>query len=412
MASEKEKPQRHIKAKIIISVLVSFVLICGDYFFQNNKYPWLDDLMTFSLIEYFTGANAKLPFDEDSIFCVNVAHDKALTTYTSSDRLIRGNDEITDRDSLLKFLRIAAKARSKYIFMDIRFSKQHQTSTDSALFASILSIPNIVVSTHSEGDDYELADKALKPKTALADYGVTLTTGFSRYEFLQDGGASVALRMYRDIDHGDITRWHGLFFDTPSNQICLNAPFIPFPETINRYKDENTVRYPYLGSQLFSYYTEDELIEMMQGKYILIGDFDEDLHETYVGDVPGPMLSFISYKFLKDGKHLVSIPLFLLMLFIYSTICTCILCDFRFKVYSIFMDRLYKGIDRIRLSGISYFLLFLLETIRLILALIGWSGVIFSITFFSYVLFDVAILSVLPTIAIAIISYINSPLFF
>jgi hypothetical protein len=394
--------------KITISVLVSFMLICVDYFFQNTKYPWLDNLMTFSLIEYVTGAKNRITFDDDSVFCVNVAHDKALTTYSDRNHIIRGNDVITDRESLIKFLNIAAKANCKYIFLDIRFSKRHQTDIDSVLYATILSIPNIVVSTHCEDDEYELADEKLKSATGFADYGVTLTTGFSRYEFLQEGEASVALKMYRDIDNGDILKWYGLYVDKQTKHVCFNAPFIPIPRNLNRYKGENTIRYPYLGSQLFNYFTEAELLNMLKGKYVLIGDFDEDLHGTYVGDVPGPMLSFISYKFLKDGKNLFSIPLFLLMLLIYSAILYCILCDVRFKYCGQLINWLYKKIGKIHHNWISATLLFILEFIRLILALIGWSGVVFGITFLSYIWFDVATISVLPTLAIAVISYIVS----
>lgn len=409
MTSVPEKTShKSVRAKIVISVLVSFALICGDYFFQNNKYPWFDNLMTLSLIEYVTGAKDKIVFDEDSVFCVNIAHDKALTAYSDKNNLVRGNDVITNRDSLTKFLNIAAKAHCKYIFLDIRFSKRHRTDADSALFATILSIPNIAVSNHCEDDEYELADEKLKPATGMADYGVTLTTGFSRYEFLQNGEASVALKMYRDIDSGDITKWQNIYFDKSTNHVCFNAPFIPIPRALNRYKGENTVRYPYLGSQLFSYFTEPELIGMMKGKYVLVGDFDEDLHGTYVGDVPGPMLSFISYKFLKDGKHLFTIPMFLLMLLIYSTILACILCDVRLKQYGQFIKWLHKKIGRIKIRWLSAALLFLLELIKLVLALIGWSGVVFAITFLSYILFDAATISVLPTLAIAVCSIIVS----
>jgi len=92
---------------------------------------------------------------------------------------------------------------------------------------------------------------------------------------------------------------------------------------------------------------------MMRGKYVLIGDFDEDLHGTYIGDVPGPMLSFISYKFLKDGKHIFSIPLFLLLLLIYTTILTCILCDVRIKFYCQLINWLYKKIALIKVRWLS-----------------------------------------------------------
>ena len=56
---------------------------------------------------------------------------------------------------------------------------------------------------------------------------------------------------------------------------------------------------------------------MMKGKTVMIGDFDNDVHDTYVGSVPGPMLSYFAYDTLRRGDHLVKILPQLLLLIIY-----------------------------------------------------------------------------------------------
>jgi hypothetical protein len=393
---------------IAISMGLSVLFIYIDYLAQNCKYPFFDNLMVYSLTEYFAPKDkTPLSFYNDSVVCVNVAHDKALTTYTDKKGRYLGNDYITDRDSLLKFLSIANKSQYKYIFLDVRFSKRHKTETDSALFALLCSMKNIVVSNHANYGDYELADERLKPITGMADYGITLTTGFSRYEFLQDDEPSVALKMYRDIDHGDIVR-HGNFYrDKATNRVCLNTPFIPMPRLeSNIYEDDGRYRnrYPYLGTKWLSL-PEDVVIDSLRGKYVLIGDFDEDLHGTYIGDVPGPMLSFISYKFIKDGKHKYPILLFWIMFVWYTVIFTSILCN-AFHNFSInVIAKLRKATSGI-IGSLSKFIVvdIVILVIKWIYKYIFWSFIISLL----YKLFDIAFITIIPSFAILIVSNLAS----
>lgn len=376
------------------------MLICTDYCLQNVAYPLFDDLMTLSLIEFGTRAHDELPFQEDSVLCVNIAHDKALAVYTDEFDIIRGNDAVVSRDSLIKFLNIAAKAQYKYILLDVRFSKRDKTDADSSLFETIRSLKNIVVSTHIAGDDfdYELADEKLKPVVGLADYGMTRTTGFSRYAFMHDNCASVPLKMYQDIDHGDIAKCGIIYFDEPSHHVCFNSPFIPMPQTLNRIQGKNIMRYEYLGSEIFNpHRTERGLIDLMKDKYILIGDFDDDLHNTYVGNVPGPMLLFLSYTFLKEGKHIYPLSLFLFLLIVFSAIYMGIFCFHNDRI-----TLLPKVSSKFKLG----WHICVIGIIKFILTIAGWSLLIYAITWFVYQIYGIAIISILPTCGIIIFSYI------
>ncbi len=59
-----------------------------------------------------------------------------------------------------------------------------------------------------------------------------------------------------------------------------------------------------MGAQLLKQYTPDELRNLVRGKIVLIGDFDADVHDTYVGPLPGPLIHYYAYRDLKRGHHI------------------------------------------------------------------------------------------------------------
>ena len=51
-------------------------------------------------------------------------------------------------------------------------------------------------------------------------------------------------------------------------------------------------------------YSEEEVINnLLNEQIIVVGDFDNDLHDTHIGEIPGPVLTLAAYKYLKAGKH-------------------------------------------------------------------------------------------------------------
>ena len=55
-------------------------------------------------------------------------------------------------------------------------------------------------------------------------------------------------------------------------------------------------------------------------KIIIVGDFVNDLHDTYTGLQPGPYLVYLAYKELAVGKHFVSWLFICFMIFVYMII--------------------------------------------------------------------------------------------
>jgi len=317
-----------------ISLSISILLTLADYQVQNISFPLFDDSALMAWVDLFCEErmDAKKDFfDEGDVTYVNFGKDKTLVPVVDEYNDTIGNDVITDREKLLEFLELANKSKYKYIFLDVRFEKGYETPYDSALFSLIKTMPRLIIATHRGDGGYEIIDSTLLDKSAYADYRGTFFSGFTRYEFLQDGSRSVALQMYHDLDGKDIHK--GRFgFTTSKGWPCYNLKYIPLPYYLCTGKSEASddsitfieeMRYKNVGHMVLNrdYYTEENVFDfLLNDKIVVVGDFDDDLHGTYVGEVPGPVLSLAAYKYLKKGLHKLSWWYVTLLLLIYFLI--------------------------------------------------------------------------------------------
>lgn len=370
--------------QLVISVAVALMLVLADYWIQNITYPLFDDVNLLTWVDKIIGTE-KDYFAEDDVTFINIGKDKMLVPAVDEWGDTIGKNVISDREALLKFLTIASQSNYKYIFLDVRFELCFDTPFDSALFACIKTMPNLVIATHREIGGYVIADSTLLPKAANADYRNVLHAGFSRYEFLQDGKRSVALRMLYDIDHHDIEkRWYGYVCD--DGHPCYNLKYIPLPSHL--FKAEQTViekntigeeiRYPYLGSYILNqrFFTEEELVKnMLDDKLVVIGDFDNDIHDTYIGEIPGPILPLAAYKFLKAGLHRVDV-VYLIALFLIYWVISYVMLTFR-HIANLFAKN----------SVWNY-----------LLSLLGFGVLFFLIKVFFYKFFAISMIMIVPTL--------------
>lgn len=380
----KTPHKRNWNRRLIVSVVVSVVLVFADYWIQNITYPLFDDVNLLTWVDKIMGTR-KAYFEEDNVTYINLGKDKMLVPAVDEWGDTIGNNVISDRESLLQLLTIASQSNYKYIFLDVRFERGYDTPFDSALFACIKAMPNLVVATHRENGSYAIADSTLLTKAANADYRNALHAGFSRYEFLQDGRRSVALQMLHDIDHHDIEkRWYGYVCD--DGHLCYNMKYIPLPshlfEAEQKEMGGNTmgeeIRYPYLGSYILNqrYFSEEELVKnLLDDKLVVVGDFDNDLHDTYIGEIPGPVLPLAAYKFMAAGLHRVNVVYLTVLFLIFGGICF-VMLSVR-HVANMFAKNTWANY---------------------LLSLLGLGFLFFLIKVFSYYFFAISMIMVLPTL--------------
>lgn len=388
-----QKVKKPVK-QLVVSAVVALVLVVADYAIQNVTYPLFDDVNLLTWVDRLVGSE-KDYFDESDVTYVNISKDKMLVPSVDEWGDTVGSEVISDRGTLLRFLELAERSAYQYIFLDVRFEKGLDTPYDSALFAQIGRMRHLTVATHRPADGYAIADSALLAKASLADYRNALHDGFSRYEFLQDGRRSVALQMLCEIDHHDVEkRWYGYVCD--DGHLCYNLRYLPLPSCLNRPTSEllhgNTmgeeVRYPYLGSQILNpkFFAEDEVVDhMLDGKLVVVGDFDNDVHDTYIGDVPGPVIPLAAYKYLKAGMHRVNwlyVAVLFLLFFAVS--------------YGVLIVRHMANIF-VHNSLWNY-----------LLSLCGIGGLFFIVKVLFYVLFSTSMIMVVPTLVFHLLGNLST----
>lgn len=301
------------KTAFIVSLCNVIILLILSYLIGNqaiftgedlNKYAWME------WIKEKSGLSKNKEKRKDVIF-VNVAYDKQLIERHDEYGITIGNCDITDRGKLRSLLEVLQKIDNyKYIFMDVRFEKGFNSSDDSTLFSQIKKMRNIVVANHS---DIELLDSSLLPKAALNDYAATIVeTNFMRYEYLKNNKPSMALYAYRELTGNTIDR-HICFY-TCNHRLCYKSLFINASiEKWSEFNDQQSKMYYNLGSDLLDNYSVEDMASLIKGKYVVIGDMVEDLHDTYSGPKPGSVITFYAFMALMNGEHFVR---YILMIFL------------------------------------------------------------------------------------------------
>ena len=367
--------------KMLFSIAISLFLVVADYWVQNITFPLFDDVNLLAWVDQLVGSNKDYFSDEDVTY-INLSKDKALVPIATEWGDTIGNDVITDREALSQFLTLAAKSRYRYIFIDVRFEEGYNTPFDSILFDQIKKMPNLIIATHRKDCNYTIADSSLLPKTAFADFRGTVFSGFSRYEFIQDGQPSVALRMLNDIDHKDIKKhWYGYKCD----RLCYNLGYIPLPNNLYELSDEDimdntavySLRYPYLGSFILknTMYSNEEIIHnLLDDKIVILGDFDNDKPTTYIGEIPGPIISLAAYKYLHNGNHEIN------------------------RGYMVFLLLFYWGIAIVMLTIQNVANLFKVNTVsNLVLTFLGIGTAFFISKIVVYVIASISMVVLVPT---------------
>ena len=304
--------------RILISAGIAVLLSVGVYIFGNipfavgggsGKYFFIEDI-----IQRHFDRRSTL----DDAFFINVSWDKQLIGRYDRFGEPHGVTDITDRAALTDLLtKLKASDTYKYICLDIRFEDGlERDSSDTQLFSLIRGMRDLVIPVHR---GMTLADPTLEPKAASGDYRYTgFNTGFSRYQYLQKGKESMALRAYHDLTGKTITRRKLSPFFTCDGKLCSNVSFVRLPVDMSKKWSDSGDSFNYydLGYDL-GIYNMESLARRAEGKVVVIGNFVEDMHETYMGRQPGPYINYIATENLLGGTHFVNWSFIIMMLIVY-----------------------------------------------------------------------------------------------
>ena len=319
----------------IAALLVSVFITVGSYFMNNQPIFTGENAVAFALIEGVKSLVGISEQADSNVVYLNVSCDKEVVPFRGNLAEPVGKRDVVDRTMLLHLLSTLDSMHRvdehtyKYVLMDIRFEEGYDSPVDSLLFPLIGSMEHIVVANHR---NITLSDDAnLAPKAGMNDYLATVfNTSLVRYEYLQDGEKhSMPLMAYEGTTNHTIDSHFGIYFD--EGKLCQNSIFLQFPvrrreaERITGY-DEEYGSY-LLGNEILNKVPErpsgwlaDTLRVLCHDKIVVVGDMDDDVHDTYTGEVPGAVITYKAYEALTQGKHLVNWWLVLVNTLVYFVI--------------------------------------------------------------------------------------------
>lgn len=316
---EKLHISRRRKKIIFVSLLNVIILMFGGYMWNNQPLYTGEDITEYSHIQWIWEVLGGKSVDEelDSALFINVSYDKQLTDHQDAMGETLGQTDVTDRKKLLAILKKAEKANNyKYLILDIRFEEGNHQNIDDSIFEQISKMKRIVIATHQ---DIVTPSKFPSAKSALADYYSTITaTNFERYEYLSNGQHSLPLYAYEEITGKEMKQQ--LCFYTCSGKLCQKSIFLKLPSIhFDKVMANGDQRYYELGRDILGDLSED-FETMAEDKIIVIGDFVEDMHDTYIGMKPGSYILYKALRSLERGEHYVKWWHYLLWACIYFVV--------------------------------------------------------------------------------------------
>jgi hypothetical protein len=293
------------------------VLIAISLAWMNTPYSYGDEefLVKWSSYGKRMFANKEKNSPQKDFIFINLAHEKELISL--EDQL--GNEVITDREKLAQFFEITQRNPNAAQFILCDVFLKGKSEHDSLLMKSIERNSKIVFPTHFDSKDSLLLPD-LKIPFAIADYKSS-KSNFFKFKIKQnDSIATVPMYMYQQLFKPKNNSKEGYFFS--DGPLSFNSIIIT--HDIERKNLFETGTYPVINLSELLILPENVIVdEFLTGKIIVMGDFQNDMHQTILGKMPGSLILVNVFLSLVKGYHYVKWQwlLFLyLSLFIFSNV--------------------------------------------------------------------------------------------
>jgi hypothetical protein len=340
--------------KVVISVLTGIAVFIVSWFYLNSYYTLTieDDLLS---RETFFIHNLVKPKPQKNERFVFISTGKDLNLIDDTGGV--GNVAVSDRYKLYRLLHAInnSKAKPKFVLLDLQFYYPYTYSIDD-------SVQQLV---KKSGLNYHLPDKSFddslqteigkmpdklaisvlldsnkiqkplyKSSYGIADYK-TYGSFLNKFRlYYDDLGASSMPALIHQKVNGAV--YSGRRLTTFCNRhLCFNYIWPNYYYDEADVKADSTFQEYHLGSLMSLIATPAVVEQIFKDKIIFIGNFEDDVHDTPAGRIPGTIVLADIYLSLLNGKHLVS---FLWVLFVVALFS----CLSYFAIYNELPDVKFK----------------------------------------------------------------------
>jgi len=223
------------------------------------------------------------------------------------------NDIITNRKYLAELFTFITENDNqiKYLFCDVHFDSP--TPDDSALFQSINGLQDKFLGIDVYKD--KLYKSKLGTRAATASLLLQQGTVYKIPYFGSFGDTLIPFKIYSDLDKVNVHKnflftWFsgkGIAFNHQINDYSLRGYDFTYGNYIKVGLGE-LVSILKLSPEIFNTY--------LQNRYILIGDFERDVHSTYLTKQPGTLILFNAYLHLHHNRQILSVG-YVVLLYIF-----------------------------------------------------------------------------------------------
>lgn len=303
-----KKPSRQSVLCMIAAAIIALLFMIVVYHVANYRIPISAEKAKLQLFEKIRAICLGEPQLQsgDSVVMIDVHYDKQMVV-ERDEGLANGMVPVTSREKLLKLLNFLHERNDyRYIVLDVFLEKNVAQEGDSALYQLISKMPRIVIAKPLQG---ELADSRLNAKAGTAQYGTAIwENDFVKFSYQTDSTKSMPLLMYEELTGQTISKHWGNWYTDKGlarNSVILTYEFC----------DEDMVwdlGTGLLGDTIDGRANVPELQNLeTKGKYILIGDFEGDRHQTFLYDMSGTTVIYNAFLTLLHQHHVISFSLIL-----------------------------------------------------------------------------------------------------
>ena len=289
------------RKKWTISFAHAFLLMAFSTLWLNSSFTYGDEKLLVQWSSIFKRVVLKMdeePPKKDYLF-INLAYDKALIPREEGT----GKDIITDRQLLADFFQVLKKHQDsiKYTVCDVLL--KGSSDADSALQESVKGLHRIVFPAQLS-DSGKAESLAIQVPSAIADYEM-VNGGFLKFKLFQNKTVpTLPVYMYQQISGKEFKQQFGWYFQ--GYKPVMNSLIIDYQIRTHELMDEG--EYPVINlSELMLLPEEIIANDFLKHRFIIMGDFNNDTHETIYGSTPGTLILLNVYLSLMDGQHLISL---------------------------------------------------------------------------------------------------------
>jgi hypothetical protein len=289
---------REHRKVVLISAIHALLLAILTLVWMNLSWEFGDEVIVARInqiarYEIFNPKNKVVEQFKKDLLLINTSYDKTLVEYEND--FGAGTRAITDRKKLADFFHTInnGPGAPSIVVVDIIFD--NPSPDDSLLRTELGKITNLVISSEI-GDDGNPVRPWPGLNFALAQYQTT-TGRFLKYNLVDDTIHYLPAEMYHEAKGTRFKEWAGLVRTRPG--WWMNSFIVDLPVR-KAHIDNGEVLMWNLGDALT--FPPDEVKSIVEDKIMIVGDFYEyDLHQTLLGEQPGPLIVANAYLGMLQG---------------------------------------------------------------------------------------------------------------